>query len=41
MPGPITLKLIAAWRNLVGMDFVRQALEHLTITEDDAPSDET
>lgn len=41
MPGPITLKLIAAWRNLVGMDFVRQALDHLPITEGDASFDRT
>lgn len=41
MPGPVTLKLIAAWRNLVGMDFVRQALDHLPISEDGTPPDQT
>lgn len=28
-PGPITLRLIAAWNKLVGMDIVDQALSHL------------
>jgi branched-chain amino acid aminotransferase len=29
MPGPITLKLMRAWREMVGMDFVDQALAHI------------
>ncbi len=41
MPGPITLKLMAAWRNLVGMDFVRQALDHLPTSERERSTDET
>lgn len=30
VPGPITLKLIKAWNEMVGIDIVEQALAHLT-----------
>jgi branched-chain amino acid aminotransferase len=29
LPGPVTLKLIVAWNELVGMDYVAQAIRHL------------
>jgi branched-chain amino acid aminotransferase len=29
LPGPVTRKLLSAWSKEVGMDFVRQALDHL------------
>jgi len=29
IPGPVTAKLMDAWREMVGMDFVQQALDHL------------
>ena len=29
LPGPTTRRLMDAWRELVGLDFVRQALDHL------------
>ena len=28
VPGPITARLLDAWQDLVGVDFVRRALEH-------------
>ena len=28
LPGPVTRKLLSAWSKEVGMDFVRQALDH-------------
>ena len=28
-PGPVTLRLLAAWRNLVGVNFIRQAIEQM------------
>jgi hypothetical protein len=28
-PGPMTLRLIAAWNKMVGVDIVDQALSHL------------
>ena len=28
-PGPVTIKLLAAWRNLVGVNFIRQAIEQM------------
>ncbi len=31
LPGPVTVKLLSAWRNLVGVDFVRQALRRLPL----------
>jgi branched-chain amino acid aminotransferase len=34
-PGPITLRLIAAWNKMVGMDIVDQALSHLDKEEHD------
>lgn len=34
-PGPITLRLIAAWNNMVGIDIVDQALSHLDKPERD------
>lgn len=39
MPGPVTLRLLGAWRNMVGMDFVRQALEHLPLANEGTASD--
>ena len=32
-PGPITLRLIGAWNEMVGMDIVDQALSHLEQAE--------
>ncbi len=29
LPGPVTLRLIAAWNELVGLDYVAQAIRHL------------
>ena len=29
LPGPVTMRLIEAWNELVGLDFVAQALNHL------------
>ena len=29
LPGPVTTTMLDAWRELVGMDFVKQALDHL------------
>ena len=29
MPGPVTLRLIGAWNDLVGYDYVAQAIRHL------------
>ena len=29
LPGPVTVKLIEAWNDMVGLDFVAQALRHL------------
>ena len=29
LPGPVTRKLLQAWRDLVGVDFVKQALDRL------------
>lgn len=34
-PGPVTLRLIAAWNKMVGMDIVDQALSHLDDAERD------
>jgi len=34
-PGPVTLRLIAAWNKMVGMDIVDQALSHLDDQERD------
>lgn len=34
-PGPVTLRLIAAWNKMVGMDIVDQALRHLDDAERD------
>lgn len=34
-PGPMTLRLIAAWNNMVGIDIVDQALSHLDQEERD------
>ena len=34
-PGPVTLRLIAAWNKMVGMDIVDQALSHLDKEEHD------
>lgn len=28
-PGPVTIRLLAAWRNLVGVNFIRQAIEQM------------
>ena len=28
-PGPVTIRLLAAWRNLVGINFIRQAIEQM------------
>ena len=28
-PGPVTVKLLAAWRELVGVNFIRQAIEQM------------
>ena len=28
-PGPVTIKLLVAWRNLVGVNFIRQAVEQM------------
>lgn len=33
IPGPVTLRLIEAWINLVGIDYVAQALRHLSDNE--------
>jgi branched-chain amino acid aminotransferase len=38
LPGPVTLRLLGAWRNMVGMDFVRQALEHLPLANEGTAS---
>ena len=29
LPGPVTMRLIRAWNDMVGLDFVAQALAHL------------
>ena len=29
LPGPVTLRLIDAWNELVGLDYVAQAIRHL------------
>ncbi len=29
LPGPVTMRLIRAWNDMVGLDFVAQALGHL------------
>jgi len=34
--GPITRRLIAAWNDLVGLDYIAQAREYLEETGDDA-----
>jgi branched-chain amino acid aminotransferase len=34
-PGPVTVRLIAAWNKMVGMDIVDQALSHLDKQERD------
>ena len=36
LPGPVTTKLIDAWRELVGVDFVKQALDRLPPEDIDA-----
>ena len=28
-PGPVTIRLLAAWRNLVGVNFIRQSIEQM------------
>ena len=28
-PGPVTIRLLAAWRNLVGVNFIRRAIEQM------------
>ena len=33
LPGPITRRMLDAWRELVGIDFVKQALDHFQTTE--------
>lgn len=33
VPGPVTLRLIAAWNDMVGIDYVRQAIRHLSDNE--------
>ena len=33
LPGPVTMRLIGAWNDLVGLDFVAQALRHLGANE--------
>ena len=38
LPGPVTIRLLGAWRNMVGMDFVRQALEHLPLGDEGTAS---
>ena len=35
LPGPVTRAMLDAWRELVGMDFVQQALDHLP--DEDTP----
>ena len=39
LPGPGTRELLDAWRELVGSDFVRQALDHLSPGADDLPAE--
>ena len=40
-PGPVTRKMIAAWNDLVGLDFIAQAREYLAEMGDDAYSGTT
>ena len=36
MPGPVTKRLIQAWSDMVGLDIVAQALNHLDAGERDS-----
>ena len=38
IPGTVTRSLLDAWREIVGMDFIQQALDHLPTDEPDATS---
>ena len=38
LPGPLTRRLLDAWRSMVGVDFVQQALDHLPTQQDIPPS---
>ena len=40
MPGPVTRRLFEAWNELVGLDFVQQAMRRLPIENSEAPSKE-
>ena len=40
LPGPITRRLLEAWRELVGTDFVQQALDHLPPDKIEAASED-
>ncbi|MCH8205964.1 MAG: aminotransferase class IV [Chloroflexi bacterium] len=39
LPGPVTRAMLDAWRELVGMDFVQQALDHLPDEDRDSMED--
>jgi branched-chain amino acid aminotransferase len=41
LPGPVTGRLLDAWRDMVGVDFVRQALDHLPAEDVYSPSGDT
>jgi branched-chain amino acid aminotransferase len=41
IPGPVTTRLMEAWRELVGIDFVQQALDHLPAERPTGPSGDT
>lgn len=36
-PGPVTARLLDAWREMVGLDFVQQALDHLPSGDPEPP----